>query len=264
MIERLSRAADTRPLTLSSVKSTLHITSSDYDEELGTMLDGLVRGVEGVLGYPLARASWRETTTGQGERGLLLSRLPVEPGSVVVTVDGEAVTDFILRCPESGLLALDGDSAWRSEIDGIVVTYRAGWPMTNQLTTWSDGASISTGTFVQGDALPGLYEATTAGVTGAGEPAWGTPVPGDTVADGSVVWTYRLVDVLPVDLQRMILVGVRQSVHRDPGTSAIRVEGALQQWGGSRATPSALGETDLPAWLMTGLSRYPRVGAYGR
>lgn len=55
---------------------------------------------------------------------------------------------------------------------------------------WTATTAIALGTYRKATATSAVFEATTAGTTGATEPTWPT-TNGDTVTDGDVVWTKR-------------------------------------------------------------------------
>lgn len=202
-------------------------------------------GREG-LGYPPWRQSYDLRLEGSDLSWLLLYAKPVE--AVTITDgNGNAVTDFTLlsngigvpdRIERSGgwgrsfgagigiSLTEDADS----ELTAWLAAVTEGWLMPGQVSTWAAStdykAILATTSADDPDQAPGTpydrgswvrsvdprvtlrFECTTAGTSGATEPAGFTASAteaGDTITDGSVTWTARAAFELPSDLSRAVL-----------------------------------------------------------
>lgn len=112
---------------------------------------------------------------------------PVLPGSVTITevFTGKTFTDASLRG------VLKGDTAL-----GVIDYNNADWLLmfesARSISDWAADTAYSEGAFVKPTTPNNLcYEATTAGTSHAStEPTWPT-TPGETVTDGTAVWTCR-------------------------------------------------------------------------
>jgi hypothetical protein len=108
---------------------------------------------------------------------------------------------------DSGIVHfMGGKSALGGRISASGKDYRIGGAMNNVITdnggvsvsifranpgTWAGTTAYSSGTYVKPTTENDFYyEATTAGTSAAGEPAWPT-TPGNTVVDSTVTWTCR-------------------------------------------------------------------------
>lgn len=197
MIEVLSTTATTALVELATVKARLGITGSGEDTLLAGYIADVSSAFNSFLGRPLYRQQYKETTWGTGAQRLILSRMPVERGTITATIDGVAETDFIAEDTEAGILFLEG--GW-PETDGdpdTVVTYWAGYHVPGVVAAWAATAARSAGAWARATAgAPFLFEVTTGGTTGSTEPTWPTTV-GGTVTDGTVIWTARAAQELP-------------------------------------------------------------------
>lgn len=88
--------------------------------------------------------------------------------------------------------------------------------------TWTATTVLALGAFRQPAVPIGLrYEVTTAGTTGASQPAFPL-VPGATVVDGTVTWTCRSKNILDVNCPNHRSIEKIQSKIYSPGTEVVR------------------------------------------
>jgi hypothetical protein len=211
-VETLVRADTTRAVEVAEVKSRLGITVSTHDAVIGSIADDLTSQiVEYMKGRPLALQRYRETIIGDGETRLLLSRMPVEAGSVAVTIDATADTDWSLE--DGGILYRE--DGWDEDTEpNVVVTYYAGWLMPGVVSAWSAAQSVAAGGWIEPSApslSPMLFQATAAGTTHATtEPTWPT-VAAETVTDNGITWTARAVEELPLLVRGCAYLAVRDA-----------------------------------------------------
>jgi hypothetical protein len=184
-------------IALSQVKDLMGIADSSGDAVLSYLIRGASASIVEECGFPLARATYEQSWSG-GRARRYLSNIPVEPESLTVSIDDEAVPDWTLEDENWGLLYRS--SGWPCSSDGslgVVADYRAGYLLPNDVADWTAEAPISVGRFVRPGSPSVLrFEATTAGVTGEEAPSW-PGAAGQTVADGSVIWTARTAWELP-------------------------------------------------------------------
>lgn len=213
-LEILTRASATDLVPLATVKTRLGITGSTEDDQINGWLDDITSDFGRLTKRgELALQQYRETQRlGRATERLVLSRAPVEKGSITVTVDGTAETDFELQDHGAGILWLD--DGWTVDVD-IAITYRAGWIVPDMIAAW--GATTGFGGAdekawvrpTDPTDTPFLMEATTAGTSGGSEPTWPTTI-GGTVTDGTVVWTARAVEELPKGIRGLAIAAVQE------------------------------------------------------
>lgn len=253
-----------RPLTgrssllvcsLASVKAKLGIadavTSSDAAITAWITTVGDVFATVG-LARAFWRQRWQEQLSGDGGQYLLPGNWPIERiVTITYGVDSPETVDaadysIVSSRPSGGAL---GSRERIFRADGweftpepapprrfgdralpYAVDYIAGWLMTDEVATWSALAAKSLGDWARPTSASALYryECTTAGATGAAEPAWPT-TEAATVTDGSVVWTCRGAAEVPVPVQQAatiqaaawyegaldLPVGIQEEEHED-------------------------------------------------
>ncbi len=227
MIERslltvVTPAMAKRLVPVATVRSELGIPDTSEDAKIGALIDALSREFAGMNGLqrPLLRQTYRERLRFHEFRDeldgsiLSLGRWPIESVSSVATAADDEVVD-----PAEYEIALEHRSAlyrecgWSCGVD-YLATYIAGWVPAGDgpglVLPWSAIAVKVAGAWAKPVAAangenPLLFQCTTAGTTGASEPAWPTTA-GLTVVDGSVTWTARTAAELPEDIQLAALV----------------------------------------------------------
>lgn len=213
-LEILTRAKVADLIPIATLKTRLGISGSTEDDQLAGWIEEMTEDFGRLTERgTLALQQYREThRLGKRSRKLVLSRAPVEKGSITVTVDGTAETDFELQGHAAGILWRE--DGWGVDED-IVVTYRAGWIVPDMIAAWV--ASTGYGGAdekawvrpTDPSDTPFLMEATTAGTSDADEPMWPTTI-GGTVTDGTVVWTARAVEELPKPLRGLAIAAVQE------------------------------------------------------
>lgn len=220
-VEVLVRADVTKVVAVAEVKARLGITASTHDAVIGLIVDDLSSQIADYMGRPLAFQRYRETLIGDGETRLLLQRMPVEAGSISLTVDGTAYTDWTLE--DGGILYRE--DGWSEDSEpNIVVTYWAGWLMPGVVSTWAADATKAVGAWVR-PSLPSLspmlFQATVAGETDATEPTWPTTA-AETVVDGTVTWSARAVEELPEVVRGVAYLAVKDAFESRMDRSDLR------------------------------------------
>ena len=185
-VDTLSPAAGIGCVGLDAVKRRFGLPADDStaDAELGELITTASEICRAVIGREPWRQTYEETITGPGEVDLFTHHWPLE-GVDAVTMDGQAIDLGEVRVYRCKLRRLGG--VWPRGAE-ITVTYRAGWLVPGQVTTWQTETSVARGLFVPAGGL--WAECTTAGVTSDDLPAWPS-TPGEVVADGTVRWTVR-------------------------------------------------------------------------
>jgi hypothetical protein len=215
---RVLTAAPSRALiALATVKDRLGITGSTEDTRLTDLIAEASSAIVTFLGRDLARQRYEESIAGHGRLLLQLARFPVDRDSVTMTVDAVAVaaTDFAYSDHEIGHLfrgigwPLSSDDDDRNN---VVVTYKAGYVLPDQIRTWATALTLAAGDWLRptSPALsPLLFEITTAGASGSGsEPTWPTTA-GTTVTAGTAVATAREAWELPEHLRSLAWLAVQ-------------------------------------------------------
>jgi hypothetical protein len=203
VLVRSSQEASFVPLA--DVKATLGIASSDatHDATLSRMIAGVASAFAQELGRKsLLRQRYQEGIAGRGRTRILLSERPVDSGTVSVTLDGDAVTDYTFE-PSGTLYRSDGwdfgDRAGGQDPErNISGTYYGGFLLASESSTFVAATAYTKGAFVVPPDLTAsrfYFEVTTAGTAGT-EPTWPTTAAG-TVTSGTVTFTARDAEILP-------------------------------------------------------------------
>lgn len=250
----LAPAGHTNLCTMQQVKDRLGLTGSGEDAKISALILTASRRIASYLGRELARARYEQTESGTRRLRLLLSVRPVDRDSVTVENDDIADTDFSVEDAAQGILYREG-GWWTTQPTpiepaeaAIAVTYKAGYVLPDDLSTWSAAATVAAGDWIQApasDPQPYLFEVTTGGVTGASAPTWPTTA-GATVTDGTAVLTARDAVALPADLidAACLLVGAMRS-----GADAVAPNVASERLGAQEITyfdPSSARGSGLP------------------
>lgn len=260
-------ASDERKLiTLSTVKTRLGITVSTHDTTLTELIEEASSAIEEYVGRDLARQRYTETVAGLDRDRILLSRFPVDPESVTLTIDGTADTTFAVEDAEHGILFYDG--GWPSESDQertIAVTYRAGYVLPGSIGDWTAAtaytaaSNTTVASWVRPTALnasPLLFECTTAGTSHAStQPTWPTTA-GGTVTDSSVTWTARTAKELPAVLRNCAWLATQYlwaTRSRAAGVASMKAEDFEVSYFATQT------ETLLPTSVIRALGRW-RLG----
>lgn len=224
-------------ITLAKVKSYLSSTDNDPDLPPDTLLKDLIidasSGMIQFLGIHPGRQQYRELSRGVGGFRRLLSRLPVERGTLSCIFNGDVLTEdqptneypyptdanqFILEDTELGQVFRQtgwwgwaGNSLWGyANVYNIIDTYYAGYLLPDQVSDWTASTVTTLGAFVR-PSRPSLlrFECTTAGTTSTPEPAWPAII-GGTISDGGVVWTARAAVELPTVVSQWCWVEINR------------------------------------------------------
>ncbi|HSF40311.1 MAG TPA: phage head-tail connector protein [Thermoanaerobaculia bacterium] len=198
-IVALTSSRSTALVSLSDVKLWLGISEEDTSEDalLRSLIAVASSAIVGYLKFPLARQRYEETRKGNGKTEIWLSRLPIEPESLTIELDGEEITDWTLESAEYGRVVRT--CGWPSSTEAnLTFTYHAGYVLPDEIADWSATTSKAAWARSSSPSLF-LFECTTAGTTGASEPSWPDET-GATVVDGSVAWTARDAAELPLEV----------------------------------------------------------------
>lgn len=253
----LTPAPVTDLVELASLKSRLGITSSDEDAVLAEYIDeagSLFRESE-VLGREILRQEYEEIFHPDAvRRELRLSCNPVDPESVSVEIDGEAITDFEVRDADAGIIYRQigwPASNASDEGDGIAVTYKGGFLIPASatakgvVTTWAAATAYLAGSWVRSTSPTSAlrFECTTAGTSHATtEPTWPTTA-GSTVTDGTAIWTARTAQELPLVIRQLAGISVkdlRHSAVRPAGLTSSAGEGFSRTWSAGAITSTGI------------------------
>ena len=262
-LEILTRASVTDVVPVALAEQQLGIAASTETAKLGEWIDQVTDDLGRLTRRgTLALQRYREThRLDRASELLVLGRAPVEKGSVSLTIEGTANTDWELQDHEAGILWRE--DGWSVEED-IVVTYRAGWLVPDQVTAWAASTAFPTTAGIawvrptSPAVTPFLLEATTAGTSGGTEPTWPTTV-GGTVTDGTVVWTARAVEELPKGLRGLAIAAVQELREGAPRGIAQERTGAdaiTYVRGQSSAAQNGGGEEFYSAALLRAIERY--------
>lgn len=262
---------------LATVKSRLGTADSE-DAYLAELIDEISQSVADFVRRPLGRQTYVETRPGNGAAFLHLARTPLERVDTI-TFDGTAETDYSIDSKEASILYLqDGwsrTSALWGDIDyevapgnekpNWVFTYTAGYLMPGQVSTtdnWAATTAYAVGDLFGPDVTTGLYfEVTTAGTSGGSAPTWPTAA-GETVTDGSVVWTARAAQVLPKSIERAAWLGVQDAYFRDKQQARSDLTSRKSPSGASESYKASTTETEsgLPRRVEKMLERWRLYG----
>ncbi len=240
--------ADERLLvSVETCRARLKADASE-DATIRELLEEVSSAIDIELGTELALQSYRWTVEGDGGDLLYLPRHPLEEGSISVTIDGEADTDWSLLSRSEAVLYREG--GWTAGCT-IAVTFSAGYLLPPQVQTWSAGIAYSGLVWVR-PATPRLswmmFQADAVGGTSGGtEPVWETTA-GETVVDNGVTWTARNVLELPSVVRQLAIAAARVSYDGLDGVTSVRAEGFAE-------TYEAGGSGPLSTVIRRGLSR---------
>ena len=259
-------ARDRRLVGLTEVKTRLGISGSTEDTELALWIDDASSAIVVYLGYDLALQSYTEVLGGGGRVRLYLSRRPIDPDSVTVTIRGTAKTDFQVEDKGEGLLQrlagfwpLDERASW--DVDGVAelsIAYKGGYVLPGWTADWAIATAKVVGDWVRPTLLSDSalrFECTTAGTTHATtEPTWSSLAAGGTVADGTATWTARDSSELPEVIRAAAAITVRRFRSGDAGA------GLLSQRAGDMAETysQASAESLLPLEVRRSLMGFRR------
>lgn len=219
--------ATTSLVALATVKARMGISPADTSQDAllaGYAEDASARICAYLDRQTLGLATYQQTRTAADlssnqywwhssinwRRGFMLRALPVEDGSVSIAANGVAVTDWTLVSPELGIL--DRENTWPEDV-ATVATYRAGWLLPGQVTSWTAATAYAAGAWVRPTdptATMLRFRVASAGTSGSTEPSWPLATGGSVIADGSVTWTPRAVPELPVALSGLCYLEMRR------------------------------------------------------
>jgi hypothetical protein len=268
----LERAKTRNLIALATVRDRL----LDGDTSEDTLLADLIAEASGAMadyvygpGASLGRQLYQASLAGTGRHRLTLPRVPLDPESLTVTIDGTALvsgTDYEIEDAAAGILwraerwPLHYRSAGEEPRATIVCEWRAGFVLPDMVRTWATGLTLAAGDWLRPTSAPLsplLAEVTVAGASGAGaEPTWPTD-PGETVAVGTATATARRAEEVPKGIQALAYIEVWHRYHaakRMPYLGAVDAEGQAT----SLISPTAgrHGEAhDLAPAVVAGLDR---------
>lgn len=269
MLRVTSKAGTQNLITVDEVRTRLLDGDSSEDALLKTLITAASSAMAAHVGFDMARQSYKEVLPGTGRRRLTLARAPVDPDSVVVTIDDEvqATTEWSVEDQDVGILyRRDGWTRRYPEIGGgseeyIEIAYTAGWVLPDMVRTWADDLTLAAGEWIRptsASLTPLLMEVTTSGAVSGSEPTWPT-TSGETLTSGAAELTARYAEELPtwvVDLAYLEVYSLYGRGERDPWLSQMQADGVQESY----ATYLAQGEDLYPA-VKAGLNRIalPRV-----
>lgn len=243
-------------ISLSMVKLYLRITNTDSDSLLSSLITAASSSMISYLSVHPGRQQYEEIGRGGNEYRLYLSQLPVEPGTLSISIDGTTSpsTEWVLEDPSTGLLYREG--LWTqasSSAPNLTFTYYAGFLLPDQIASWTANIAKSVGDWVR-PASPSLYryECTVAGTTGGTIPSFPSTL-GATVTDGMCTWTTRQAQELPPFVSQWCFAEVlrlRQGTMRAPGVSSWTAEGMSESYFATHT------QDELSPSVLSGLRRW--------
>jgi hypothetical protein len=193
------------------LRTHLGISGSAEDARLRALLLAVGASMAGPEG--LGRDPWRQVY--QERFSLFREVTSLLPSAWPVESIASAVVDGVtLDATSYEVLGRQRDTLYRSNCwpitscpHGLRLQYVAGWLMPEQVSDWSGTASVSAGSWTRSSDPSVLlrFECTTAGDTAGTEPTWSS-IPGETVVDGTVVWTAREATEQPEDVMQAALI----------------------------------------------------------
>ena len=219
LVRVLTPAPSRRLCPVATVRDYLGVGSGE-DKAIGVKLDVVSQRIEALFERQLARQGYEERLAGRGGHFLALSRWPIESVSTLEhgissPLEVDATTYSIAGDDRARLYRALG-WCWSADVGGQypaggqTLSYRAeyvaGWLLPDQVSTWSAAGEYSAGAFARPTTANVLrFEATTAGTTAGTEPTW-PDAAGETVADGTVVWTAREATELPEPIRHAAML----------------------------------------------------------
>lgn len=278
-------------LETASVRARLNLDSSK-DALLTLLIADATGALEHHLGRTLARQRYAETLRSDGQLILELGAMPIEPATLTVSRDDEALTGVFVEDRRAGHIGMGqdvgfGGLGWGSTagVTGLFAdypvpgsglkeysaSYWAGYLLPGQVLTWGDWPpgegedpppySVTAGDWVRGTGSALRFQATVGGEPSGTEPTWSSLSPGDTVVDGAVTWLATEALELPSHLERACWSAVRY-LYFDEGTNQnptiremARGDKRIAFQYGSRPAP-----TSLPDEVLALVAGEPRGG----
>lgn len=271
-VTTITPPASSSLISLSQVKLYLSVTDTANDTLYTQLITDASSSMIDFIGVHPGRQRYLESTYGTGSVRRYLSRLPVEPGTLSITLDGEALTEgttdptqWSLEEASTGMVYRESGWPYSSSYTlNLTYTYYAGFLLPDQIADWQGSTVKGVGAWVRPlpSSTPSLYrfECTTPGTTGTSQPVWPTTI-GGTVIDGTVVWTARAAPELPPVVSQwcfaefLRLLNARNST---PGLASRTVEGVSESYFATQTTGP------LAPTVMNGLSGFrKRLGVLG-
>lgn len=211
-------------ISLAQVKLYLKITNTDSDTLLTSLISAASSSMISYLSIHPGRQQYQETGRGGDQYRLYLSRLPVEEGTLSVSISDVADTSWELEDPNTGILYRQGLWPYASlGGENLSFTYYAGFLLPDQVSDWAANTAKSVGSWVRPTSSSLYrYECTTAGTTGATIPTFSSTI-GGTVTDGTCIWTARQAQELPPFVSQWCFAEVlrlKQGTETAPGVAS--------------------------------------------
>jgi len=234
----------TNLISLAQVKTYLQDPTVP-DSVLSPLIVDASSAMVRFIGVEIARQKYEEKSSGTGSSLRYLSRLPVEPGTLSITLDGIALveynddpstydmTQYTLDDPSIG--SVSRQIGWRSNVPlfgrNLIDTYYAGFLLPDQISTWTISSARTLGSWAR-PTYPSLlcFECTSAGTSALSEPAWPSTI-GATISDGSIIWTARAAIELPSVVSQWCYIEVLSLLSDlgwEPGLISRTVEGVSE------------------------------------
>lgn len=239
-------ARNPRIMTPAAAMTRLGSIATGQDVLVASLVDEASAALADALGFAPWRQSYSAALFGRGGYKLQLPIAPVEPGSVTVTHEDEALTGITLDSA-SGILTRDtawpdtaaavevewGAGSVGSEQPELAATFTAGWVVPPDLKPWQASLVVTVGDFVK-PPWPALllHEVTVAGTMGASAPTWGTTA-GASVTSNGVTLVARNAIELPQSIVGAFVTELLYRFHgraRDPALASRAVPGLSVTW----------------------------------
>ena len=219
---------DINAATLAEVKGNLDISDSSEDTYIARLIRAASEAVAQYFDRDYRRSTLIERLPGWGGTDLLLSRWPVESISSLTSGIATATTvlastysihgrrrDTVYR-PTGFIASAEPWTPFNSSSAGpqrdYTCTYKAGWLMPGEVADWAAAtAYTSSDDWTRSTSFAQVlrFECTTSGTSDATIPAeFLTASDGDTITDGTVVWTARTATEIPDDVHEAVIVTV--------------------------------------------------------
>ena len=250
-ISVLTPAAVSNLITLDRVKLRLGLTDSASDALLMDFISSASSAIFTYLGFHLGRQSYLETLRGNDRPRLYLAMYPVEPESVALTQGEDMIAGAVVTAGNGELYRSCGWPSWGLAFSA---SYRAGFLLPGEVSSWAPDTEVSAGSWVRSSAPSNLrYECISPGVTGSVEPLW--PEPGDSADDGSATLVARTAWELPDAFADHVFLEVMTRFRRRDmpgGVASLNAEGFSVSFFASQTAGELLPSTQsfLDRWRI--------------